>query len=445
MYYGKFAANLNALFNPGWGSPFLPALPVIEGSAMEGYAYLGAGVLALCAFALVGFLKPGGASPNVWPFVPLILVTVALVRLALSHQVAWGDRVVLEIPLRGKLLDWVATLRASGRLMWVAMYALTFAAAAIVAARYAPRMATMIIVGCVALQLVDLSPRFVAMRGYFHDRFVVAPAARQSPLKSPFWTEAAKSYRTLRTAPVQNMARGWEWLALYAVDHGMAINTGQFARISFPRIAKANADDHAKARRRRPRRRHALPLVVEGRAVRLRARPRRRRRRHRRLPRDRPALVRAGARPDRARLSRARPAQGDRSLALPFAELLVHPELLDLAREGVAAPAEPLRGVHPVPARVHQRATDQRHLELALEPVADRLLAARERRGELAVEHLLPARLARTRARRQRGLAHLGRQVDALDALSGRHDRQPVAHVLELPHVAGERELLQRP
>jgi hypothetical protein len=64
MYYGKFAANLNALFNPGWGSPFLPALPVIEGSAMEGYAYLGAGVLAMCAFALVGFLKPGGASPK---------------------------------------------------------------------------------------------------------------------------------------------------------------------------------------------------------------------------------------------------------------------------------------------------------------------------------------------------------------------------------------------
>jgi hypothetical protein len=167
-------------------------------------------------------------------------VTVALVLLALSHQVAWGDRVVLEVPLRGKLLDWIATLRASGRLMWVAMYALTFAAAAIVAARYAPRMATTIIVGCVALQLVDLSPRFIAMRGYFHDRFVVAPRARQSPLTSPFWTEAAKTYRTIRTAPVANTARGWEWLALYAVDHGMAINTGQFARISFPRIAKAN-------------------------------------------------------------------------------------------------------------------------------------------------------------------------------------------------------------
>jgi hypothetical protein len=120
------------------------------------------------------------------------------------------------------------------------MYALTFAAAAIVAARYKPRTATLIIVGCVTLQLVDLSPRFPAMRGYFHDRFIVVPAKRESPLRSPFWAEAAKHYRTIRVAPVENMARGWEWLALYAVDHGMAINTGQFARVSFPRIAQAN-------------------------------------------------------------------------------------------------------------------------------------------------------------------------------------------------------------
>jgi hypothetical protein len=124
--------------------------------------------------------------------------------------------------------------------MWVAMYLLTFAGAAIVAARYVPRMATTIIVGCVALQLVDLAPRFAAMRGYFHDRFIVAPESRRTLLASPFWAEAAKHYRTIRVAPVANMARGWEWLALLAVDHGMAINTGQFSRPSFPRMAQAN-------------------------------------------------------------------------------------------------------------------------------------------------------------------------------------------------------------
>jgi hypothetical protein len=239
-YYGKYAANLNSFVNPQWGSYFLPNLPVIKGAELEGHAYLGAGVLAMLAFASIGFAKPGGARRNFRPYVPLILVTVTLVLLALSHKIALGDRVVLEVPLRGRLLDTIATLRASGRLMWVAMYALTFAAAAIVAARYPPLMATLVILGCVALQLVDLSPRFAAMRGYFHDRFIVVPASRKTPLTSPFWAEAAKRYTTIRVAPVANMARGWEWLVLYAVDNGMAINTGQFARVSDVRISRAN-------------------------------------------------------------------------------------------------------------------------------------------------------------------------------------------------------------
>ncbi len=240
QYYGKYATNLNAFWNPGWGSRFLPGLAVMKGAELEGHAYLGLGMLVLLPIALLTLIAPGSARPNVKPYVPLIAVGILLWMLAVSHLVAWGDRVVLEIPIRGKLLDTIATLRASGRLAWVALYGLWFAAVAIVATRFTPRVATALIVGAVALQLADISPRYVAMRDYFADRFIATPAKRASPLVSPFWPEAAKHYRTIRMAPVANMARGWEWLSLYAVDHGMAINTGQFARLSFPRVDAAN-------------------------------------------------------------------------------------------------------------------------------------------------------------------------------------------------------------
>ena len=240
QYYGKYATNLNAFWNPGWGSRFLPGLAVMKGAELEGHAYLGLGMLVLLPVALLSLIAPGSARPNVKPYVPLIAVCFLLWMLAVSHLVAWGDRVVLEVPLRGRLLDTIATLRASGRLAWVALYGLWFAAVAIVAARFAPRAATVLIVGAVALQLADVSPRYVAMRDYFADRFIATPARRASPLVSTFWPEAAKHYRTIRMAPVANMARGWEWLSLYAVDHGMAINTGQFARLSFPRVDAAN-------------------------------------------------------------------------------------------------------------------------------------------------------------------------------------------------------------
>ncbi len=240
QYYGKYATNLNAFWNPGWGSRFLPGLAVMKGAELEGHAYLGLGMLVLLPIALLTLIAPGSARPNVKPYVPLIAVGFLLWMLAVSHLVAWGDRVVLEVPIRGKLLDTIATLRASGRLAWVALYGLWFAAVAIVATRFTPRVATALIVGAVALQLADISPRYVAMRDYFADRFIATPAKRASPLVSPFWPEAAKHYRTIRMAPVANMARGWEWLSLYAVDHGMAINTGQFARLSFPRVDAAN-------------------------------------------------------------------------------------------------------------------------------------------------------------------------------------------------------------
>jgi hypothetical protein len=363
MYYGKFAANLNAFFNPQWGSFFLPSLPVIKGAEYEGYAYLCAGVLALCAFALIGFLKPGGASPNVRPFVPLILVTVALVLLALSHQVAWGDRVARSRRQAARL---IATRARPGD----RRHALTFAAAAS-SPRYAPRMATMIIVGCVALA-VDLAA-IPAMRGYFHDRFIVAPAARKSPLTSPFWTEAAKTYRTLRTAPVQNMARGWEWLALYAVDHGMAINTGQFARVASSRIGQANAaitnklaagDLDADTLYLLWSKEMKLDFVVgpddgigviDGYSDRAAS-----------------AEPRGPIAPDYPCAVRARGSVPSQS-----SELLFHPELR-ICASACCAPAEPLGGVHAMAAGVHERTADQRHLELALEPVADRFLAARE-------------------------------------------------------------------
>ena len=111
----------------------------MKGAELEGYGYLGLGVIVLLVVALLALFAPGHAAAEPRPYLPLIVITFAAVVVSLSHRVAWGDRVVLEIPIGGKLLETIATLRASGRLLWVAMYGLTFAAAAIVAARFTPQ------------------------------------------------------------------------------------------------------------------------------------------------------------------------------------------------------------------------------------------------------------------------------------------------------------------
>src|SRR6266568_4950399 len=87
---------------------------------------------------------------------------------------------------------------------------------------------------------------------------------------------------------------------------------------------------------------------------------------------------------------------------------IVEAEFLDLAGDRVAADAEQLRRLDAPPAGGGQRAANQGGLEGA---------------GQ--------------------DLEHLAGQVGGIDDLSGGHDRQPVAQILELTDVAGEVERLQ--
>src|SRR5882672_11721225 len=107
--------------------------------------------------------------------------------------------------------------------------------------------------------------------------------------------------------------------------------------------------------------------------------------------------------------------------AVSLAQLVLQSELLDLARQRVAPPPEPRRRFHPVTAGVHERATNERPLELVLQPVADVALAAGERLRDLAIERLLPAVFDACAIVRG-GMTQLGRQVRDVDPLSGRHD-----------------------
>ena len=81
-----------------------------------------------------------------------------------------------------------------------------------------------------------------------------------------------------------------------------------------------------------------------------------------------------------------------------------------------------------------QRLHDQHRFEVAREGVGNVGLSAGEPRGHLALEHAPPVAVARGSGRAL--AAHLRGQVVHVDHLARRHDRDPVAHVLDLPHVA---------
>ena len=237
-YYGRYAANLNSLWNPLWGSRFLPALPVIAGSELEGYNYLGFGLFAMAPLALFAVWR-SGPGRELHRLLPLCVVAVILWAIALSNQVAWGDHVLFTVPLPRFLLDLIAMVRASGRLLWVGYYALLLAVPAIIVRNFSAPTATVILLLGLALQIADLSPRYVAMQAYFRQHFIVEPALEAERMPSRFWAGAARHYRTILFVPSQPVPPDFAPIALFAADHGMRINVGSFARFDSRRVAAA--------------------------------------------------------------------------------------------------------------------------------------------------------------------------------------------------------------
>jgi hypothetical protein len=140
------------------------------------------------------------------------------------------------VPVPDRVLELLATVRASGRLSWVGYYALMIGVPAIIARNFAAPTATAVLLLGVALQVADLSPRYFALKGYFRQHFIVEPAQRLDPLQSRFWTAAARHYTAILFVPSLPVP-DFTAIGLFAADHDMQINIGSFARFPLDRVA----------------------------------------------------------------------------------------------------------------------------------------------------------------------------------------------------------------
>jgi hypothetical protein len=242
--YGRFAANLNSFWNPLWfPTVFFSPQPLLPGSEIEGSSYLGVGIMTLVPIAVYALVRRRHDTLSTAAYVPLAIVALGLCLLGLSHRIAWGDRIILTIPLPPSLLTILGAIRSSARMLWVAYYGLTLAVLAIVATRFRPAVATTILLAGLSVQVADAFPRLLSLRQAFQEGFAAKPKGLPS-LTSPFWQIAPRHYRRILFVPVAHKPPGYDAFALFAAGHGMAINVGYFARVSNARIEVANATLH---------------------------------------------------------------------------------------------------------------------------------------------------------------------------------------------------------
>ena len=170
--FGSFGANLNSFYNPMLPDALLKQQPVLPGQ-YEGQAFLGAGMLLLVLFALC--LRVAGKpsafrrlTPKGFPL-PFLGVCLLFFLYALSIKVAWNDHVLYTIPLPEAAIHLCNIFRASGRFIWVPMYALMLFSIALVLRCLPPRRRAAVLLIVLAVQGFGLQPMVRASMEQFRN------------------------------------------------------------------------------------------------------------------------------------------------------------------------------------------------------------------------------------------------------------------------------------
>jgi hypothetical protein len=226
--YGSYKLNLLwPIISYGWSQIF-PNLPHTRFD-YEGLSFLGIGILALLALAVVtgavGHLR--SAISRRW--LPLTLMLLALMVFAFSKDLTILDTDLVNIRVPGFIEALGSAFRSTGRFVWPLLYIVTIGAVVLVARRFHPAIALPIILVAFIAQAVDSSPKWQE----FHSHMRKPSSTWATDLKSPLWERAAAAgYNRIRSIPVdEGFGSDWKAPGYFAVTHHMDIDTVYLGRV----------------------------------------------------------------------------------------------------------------------------------------------------------------------------------------------------------------------
>jgi len=234
--YGRYALNL---LSPVWpyrslmlGGGIGREIDATGFGGWEGYAWLGAGLLA--GLALVVLLRPGTLRAALRRHAGLALVLAGLTALAVSHRVGAGERIVLDL---GTVPGFLEQFRASGRFFWPVLYALLVAVVALVA-RAGPA-GPWIALALGLVQLADAEPIRRDLAAWAAERpawTLEAPALRALMAEAERLT-LLPSWPCIAPGATRSFAQAHEALAL-ASERALPVSTMHVARWRSPPVCE---------------------------------------------------------------------------------------------------------------------------------------------------------------------------------------------------------------
>ena len=194
---GNYSFNLNGFLNPQGYSRILSNLPTYN-DQHEGFAYLGLGVILLCVFVVVAlalyyFITKGEESyPQLrddlraykMDIIIYGMILVLSVALSVSPMITWRDKVIFTLKFPKKVIEIWSIFRATGRLVWPAIYIIVIAAISLVMKKMGKQLAIVVLAICVCVQCYDLSAKAEELNHNYADRITY-----DNPLMESVWTD----------------------------------------------------------------------------------------------------------------------------------------------------------------------------------------------------------------------------------------------------------------
>lgn len=223
--FGTFRMNLLSFVEPGpiWSTFY--STQYHDGD-YEGFAFLGAGMLILCALTVVSMYRSRTPVPrNNYIVAPLAILSILLIFYALSDHVSLGhfDLFNYRFP---KILNKVTdTFRVSGRFVWPVFYLLELSVFYVFLRVVSPKSATVILAVLLVVQGIDLIKANRVLRQRWYGEYTWA-------LNSAFWSEVPRAYKRVAfVIPTEDTPNSGVILT-YASNNRMSVNGGSIARIT---------------------------------------------------------------------------------------------------------------------------------------------------------------------------------------------------------------------
>jgi len=192
--FGTYGINLLGPIDPWGTSLFLQRQPHSPVWHAEGFAYLGMGMIFMCVIAIYESIRRPEPLRTILPLTPLAAAMAIMAVFALSNQVAFGGRIILNL---GDFWGPLGPIfRGSGRLFWPAYDGIWLGASYLVLRGLRAPAATAVLAFLLAVQLIDSSPASAML---LHHN--TADGTWRSPLEDTFWTSAASRYRRVVVVP----------------------------------------------------------------------------------------------------------------------------------------------------------------------------------------------------------------------------------------------------